>query len=1249
MPLSKYPIEIPLGGAVDEGNVPEIVQPPRILEARNCHSITGGAYQKKDDDLAVSVPPVSGEAFAVGTVDETVVAIGDRQALAWTGAQWDRKFPAPTVRGEMGAFYPSDGGEVNTSPDVAVIAAQPATNDEERACVAWVAADPSPSGLSTSSRVLFRVFGGEARRPLGPDAPSTSTVSGAVWVRAVAALGSDVFALVQSTGTQFEVVVLTSEGVPILLHAGLPGHVVDVVTEGPYLYILLADTVAPPAFFADPQATDIQIWRMEISTGALTALIPPVTPTFEAFFTAPCGLFLIGGALNILFSNGEMWTVPLGGGAVLSVATIIDPVGDKIGTGPAVAPAPTTTLVYLPPGQARAQGFCSYDAASEQAWIGINTQKFQVDPLFIAGASRAASGGDEQPQGRPVGTAEYSSPYAYPSWSNGLYGCAYVEHVLVDLSPLGVPSPVAGTQGALQGAAIAGGGYYSRETGHTAVFSTPAPANILSDYADRDDPPGPPPATVETVFTVAREDWVQPTVMWCTRTSVQEYDRLTEKPAPAPANFEVRNQALSICTLLANGGTLYPVRQIVRDPGTGEPDALAPVGLQNDPGTGPRPSIVPTAGGVVIAALEWGAAAAPIPPASEPLEVWTSTVDFGLGLPSTQVRGELTASRPRVFDFSLSTSLDARPDGPGLTVAGPQPAGISGGQPVGAGNCLQSALITYGVPMALAVPGGAIGAGMTAGGVEVTSGTIRNQNITKAVFEGAPWPPGAGTLGADLYACAVRLRTSFSSIDADDRERRSLPWLPPPAAPFPWFGQTLYSPTGGTGIDFPDAALPRSVAALATPVAWQLWGVPDAAVLNLDLYACGDEGEPSRCASFPLPLVVDWNGPSAAVWRLGRVFGVGLASSLPYVDGDGALLYTEAGELAADAPPPLRAITATGGRLFGIDSTDPRQVFYTKQVREGYAPEWNRNLSFRVNDSAEELTALGALPDGRLVLFSANTTYYTYGDGPSDTGQGAGFAEPALLSRDVGCRDWRSIAEGTFGVMFRGERGIHLVDRQLSMQFVGLPYELTTEREILVTSTAVDAYRSEVSFFIDTPGPFGDQCWTYNYLRNQWSSYTGAEVISATEQGANVALLTSAPPRTYAVRERTPSPGEDLMSLRTGWLAMGKIQGYGRTWEVQLTGIRDPGSLSGLRVEIYYDYIDTPFETYDFDDVGNGQFKVRFRPRKQKSEAISFRFSEYIPAGVLAANCTGWRLDMCTVLAGVKAGLDKVAVTTRSS
>ena len=115
---------------------------------------------------------------------------------------------------------------------------------------------------------------------------------------------------------------------------------------------------------------------------------------------------------------------------------------------------------------------------------------------------------------------------------------------------------------------------------------------------------------------------------------------------------------------------------------------------------------------------------------------------------------------------------------------------------------------------------------------------------------------------------------------------------------------------------------------------------------------------------------------------------------------------------------------------------------------------------------------------------------------------------------------------------------------------------------------------------------------------------------------------------------------------------MGRVQGFGRVWEVQLSGERDAASQSGLRVEVLYDYQEVADEVYNFDDVGTGPFKVRFRPRKQKCEAISFRFVEYRPSAAPPldpSTITGWRLNMCTVLAGVKAGLDKVPVTVRSS
>jgi hypothetical protein len=464
-------------------------------------------------------------------------------------------------------------------------------------------------------------------------------------------------------------------------------------------------------------------------------------------------------------------------------------------------------------------------------------------------------------------------------------------------------------------------------------------------------------------------------------------------------------------------------------------------------------------------------------------------------------------------------------------------------------------------------------------------------------------------------------------------------------------------PTTAVGVQFqygltaaPPDWYPSQIEFRVYPFPVALFGLPNSQRAYIEAYVSGPGGVPLRqeVGRYPVPLT------GSFMWENGNApFGAEF-TGMGGESGSGRSLYTESGELAADAPDPSACVAAARSRAWSVSRTDPRTVQYTKLLRRGYAPEWNGNLSVRVPDAPADLTAVTVLPDGRVLIFSPTSIHYTYGDGPSDTGQGAGFAEPAMLSDTVGCANKRSIVTGDFGCIFQGDRGFYQVDRQLALSYIGLPYEDTAVGAVY--ASANDGYRSEAIFYSAVEEDSQQQRWVYNYLRGQWSTFENADVAtSACEREGRPLTAVPAVQEIQAVT-RLPASIEVVagvntgaMSLTTGWLAMGKIQGYGRTWEVQLTGIRDPGSLSGLRVEIYYDYIDTPFETYDFDDVGNGQFKVRFRPRKQKSEAISFRFSEYVPATVAPDDCTGWRLDMCTVLAGVKAGLDKVAVTVRSS
>jgi len=387
------------------------------------------------------------------------------------------------------------------------------------------------------------------------------------------------------------------------------------------------------------------------------------------------------------------------------------------------------------------------------------------------------------------------------------------------------------------------------------------------------------------------------------------------------------------------------------------------------------------------------------------------------------------------------------------------------------------------------------------------------------------------------------------------------------------------------------------------------------------------------------------------------------AGSFP---GTGAVVYTWSGELAADAPDPSRALASGGNRLWSVSSVDPRKVQYTKVMRSGYAPEWNQNLFIRVPSSPDDLTAVGSLPDGRILFFSGASVHYTYGQGPSDTGQGAGFAEPAALSMDLGTKERLSVVSGDFGCMFRSDRGFYLIDRGLNLTYVGLPYEDSTGDDARVMGTAIDSLRSEVLFYTDRDiGEDGAEAWVFNTLRNQWSTFVTKPAQTVTERNGRPYWINSGGTGPFGTarylmgQEPTPIVEEDgvgLMTLTTGWLPMGKIQGYGRTWEMQVSGEAERRfagfSVSGLRVELLYDYEDAVAETFDFDEPADsvtGEIKLRFRPRKQKSEAIAVRFTEYIPPGGDAADCTGWRLGMLTLLVGVKAGLDKIAITPRSS
>ena len=120
MPLSKQPLEVSLGGAVEEGNVKELVQPPRIREAKDCASLKGGAYTKRDQILTPGAvdPTTQG---ASHTDDALVTVASDNTVRVYPddGTDPSESNPSPFTLGSLEAFEPSEADAVKSHGDSA--------------------------------------------------------------------------------------------------------------------------------------------------------------------------------------------------------------------------------------------------------------------------------------------------------------------------------------------------------------------------------------------------------------------------------------------------------------------------------------------------------------------------------------------------------------------------------------------------------------------------------------------------------------------------------------------------------------------------------------------------------------------------------------------------------------------------------------------------------------------------------------------------------------------------------------------------------------------------------------------------------------------------------------------------------------------------------------------------------------------------------------------------------------------------
>lgn len=365
------------------------------------------------------------------------------------------------------------------------------------------------------------------------------------------------------------------------------------------------------------------------------------------------------------------------------------------------------------------------------------------------------------------------------------------------------------------------------------------------------------------------------------------------------------------------------------------------------------------------------------------------------------------------------------------------------------------------------------------------------------------------------------------------------------------------------------------------------------------------------------------------------------------------VLYTVGGVLENIAPPASRTVVKHKNRLFLGATGDGASVAYSKEAVFGEGVAFSDGFTIAVEPGGGDITALASLDD-KLVIFKRDRVYAFVGDGPLETGAQNDFTLPQLITGDVGAIDQASVVAVPTGIMFKSDKGIYLLTRSLSFEYVGAPVE--DYNNLLITSATLLEDVNEVRFTTSD-----GQALIYSYFFDQWSTFTDYESVSAINALGSYCHLRSDGKVRKESTAYLNAGARYSMAIETSWLAFAGIQGYQRVWRYAFLG--DFITDHYTKIKLAYDYENAFTETVYFnvdegldlsyygDDPtygestvygGSGSSVYQFEsvPRRQKCESIKFRIEDIDTK--TEAGGGSFNLVSLTLEVGIKKGIDRL-------
>lgn len=288
------------------------------------------------------------------------------------------------------------------------------------------------------------------------------------------------------------------------------------------------------------------------------------------------------------------------------------------------------------------------------------------------------------------------------------------------------------------------------------------------------------------------------------------------------------------------------------------------------------------------------------------------------------------------------------------------------------------------------------------------------------------------------------------------------------------------------------------------------------------------------------------------------------------------IIYTAGGVLEDVSGPASNIMTLFDTRLWLVDAEDPNLLWYSKQVIQNTPVEMSDLLTYYVapttgaQGSTGPVTALAPMDD-KLIIFKKDAIYYINGTGPDNTGLNSQYPSTAIfIASSVGCTNAASIALTPNGLMFQSDKGIWLLGRDLSTQYIGAPVE--NYNSYTVTSGTIIPGTNQVRFCLST-----NTMLMYDYYFQQWGTFNTPQAVSSTLYQGLHTLLSNG--ETY---QETPKLYLDAntpvtLSFQTSWIQLTGLQGFQRAYEVYLLGTYI--TPHKLNVQVAYDYNNAPIQS----------------------------------------------------------------------